>query len=381
MEIEQLNSNFGRIPFSCGEKRRIETLLQKKLSSDSVSYRPSVFGDECTYIESWKSIELANEVFGYNGWSCSIVNCSVDFAEPVQDRFKCGITVVIRITLRDGSYHEDVGWGSSEQRNKGQAFEHAKKEAVTDARKRALRLFGNYLGNCLYNKQHLKALKSDKQNLSSVKPVTAPAVSRPPVQQAATPPAGSRPSLQTSVSVPPTPSAAVQAMPPLVPSSRATAPARFSPHQPAALQVAGTAARAAETLAPAVFPFKPSQPRSPPGTQPEPPRPPNVDLPGSMPDLFSPPRPPIKTEPVCDELAFDDEELLIAEHEMIKLEQRMLLAYEGLDETSLDAADFCDFDLEPQPPPSDLPGGKRPKLEHQPSLADDRPFRNVTVSV
>ena len=32
-------------------------------------------------------------------------------------------------------------------------------EAVSDARKRALRLFGNALGNCLYDKQHLQVLK------------------------------------------------------------------------------------------------------------------------------------------------------------------------------------------------------------------------------
>jgi hypothetical protein len=31
---------------------------------------------------------------------------------------------------------------------------------VSDARKRALRLFGNALGNCLYDKQHLQKLKT-----------------------------------------------------------------------------------------------------------------------------------------------------------------------------------------------------------------------------
>lgn len=35
-------------------------------------------------------------------------------------------------------------------------------EAVSDARKRALRLFGNRLGNCLYDKQHLKKISKDK---------------------------------------------------------------------------------------------------------------------------------------------------------------------------------------------------------------------------
>jgi hypothetical protein len=38
----------------------------------------------------------------------------------------------------------------------GTAIENAKKEAVSDARKRALRIFGNALGNCIYDKEHIK---------------------------------------------------------------------------------------------------------------------------------------------------------------------------------------------------------------------------------
>lgn len=77
---------------------------------------------------------------------------------------------------------QDVGFGQSEQRQKGMAIEFAKKvflhycilviylylyfikikEAVTDARKRALRFFGNALGNCIYDKEHLKSIKAGK---------------------------------------------------------------------------------------------------------------------------------------------------------------------------------------------------------------------------
>jgi DNA repair and recombination protein RAD52 len=38
----------------------------------------------------------------------------------------------------------------------GIAIENAKKEAVSDARKRCLRVFGNALGNCIYDKEHIK---------------------------------------------------------------------------------------------------------------------------------------------------------------------------------------------------------------------------------
>lgn len=56
--------------------------------------------------------------------------------------------------LRDGTFHEDVGYGMCEHKNKGDAIEKAKKEAVSDARKRALRLFGNALGNSVYDREH-----------------------------------------------------------------------------------------------------------------------------------------------------------------------------------------------------------------------------------
>ena len=41
---------------------------------------------------------------------------------------------------------------SENTRNKHEAIKKAKKDAVTDARKRALRIFGNGLGNCVRDK-------------------------------------------------------------------------------------------------------------------------------------------------------------------------------------------------------------------------------------
>ena len=51
---------------------------------------------------------------------------------------------------------QDVGYGHIENcKSKAAAFEKAKKEGATDALKRALRNFGNVLGNCLYDKEYL----------------------------------------------------------------------------------------------------------------------------------------------------------------------------------------------------------------------------------
>ncbi|KAG1125466.1 hypothetical protein G6F42_008693 [Rhizopus arrhizus] len=54
---------------------------------------------------------------------------------------------------------KDIGYGSSENtKSKAIAFEKARKQAVTDATKRALRNFGNALGNCIYDKVYLNGI-------------------------------------------------------------------------------------------------------------------------------------------------------------------------------------------------------------------------------
>lgn len=56
-----------------------------------------------------------------------------------------------------------MGYGMIENcKGKGAAFEKAKKEAATDGLKRALRNFGNVLGNCLYDKEYLKKVGNMK---------------------------------------------------------------------------------------------------------------------------------------------------------------------------------------------------------------------------
>ena len=101
-------------------------------------------------------------------------------------KISLGISVIVRVTLKDGTYHEvrkhytrrlvravlilqDVGYGQIENcKSKAQAFEKAKKEGTTDAMKRALRNFGNILGNCIYDKSYLE--KVTKIKVQPVRP-------------------------------------------------------------------------------------------------------------------------------------------------------------------------------------------------------------------
>ncbi|KAH3666442.1 hypothetical protein WICMUC_005710 [Wickerhamomyces mucosus] len=149
--------------FNEKEKLSIQQKLEKQLGPEFVSTRPGAGGVRVSYIEGWKAVNLANSIFGFNGWSSEVRNLFVDFLDEKNGRFNVGITAIVRVILKDGSYHEDIGYGSIENaRSKAAAFDKAKKEAVTDGMKRALRSFGNAMGNCLYDKEYLKKIAGVK---------------------------------------------------------------------------------------------------------------------------------------------------------------------------------------------------------------------------
>ncbi|KAL7712453.1 DNA repair and recombination protein Rad22 [Entamoeba marina] len=163
------SSSFGTKEFK--DREEVQRILEKKVENDYVATRPGPSNMKLTYLESWKVVELSNALFGFDGWSCCITNMNVDFIDVDKGKFKVGVTAIIRVTLKNGSYHEDVGVGMSDNPRKGAAIELAKKEAVSDGRKRALRLFGNYLGNSLYDRDYVRQMDTNHKS-NSIAPVT-----------------------------------------------------------------------------------------------------------------------------------------------------------------------------------------------------------------
>jgi len=155
-------SNFS----SADQLAEMQAKLNKKLGPEFISQRPGPGGGpKLTYAEGWKIINLANEVFGFNGWSSSVLSITTDYIDhnETTQRYNVGVSAVIRVTLRDGAFHEDVGFGALDNaRGKGAALDKCKKEAVTDGIKRTLRNFGNVLGNCLYDKQYVSEIAKVK---------------------------------------------------------------------------------------------------------------------------------------------------------------------------------------------------------------------------
>ena len=101
-------------------------------------------------------LNLANEIFGFNNWSHSVTSLTTDFIDYKDGKYYVGVTAIVKVQIKDGSFHEDVGYGCGEMRSKASSLEKAKKQAVTDGVKRALKSYGNVFGNCLNDKSYVQ---------------------------------------------------------------------------------------------------------------------------------------------------------------------------------------------------------------------------------
>ena len=125
--------------------------LEKPLPSDMVSERSQV-GQKLSYIEGWYALSTANDVFGFDGWSCEVMGIAVLRSEAAGDRYTHVVRVHVRVRA-GGVVRDGIGVGVGQQKDPAAAIELAEKAAETDAQKRALRSFGNRFGLALYDKE------------------------------------------------------------------------------------------------------------------------------------------------------------------------------------------------------------------------------------
>lgn len=65
--------------YTAQEIATLQARLDKQLGPEYISSRPGAGGQRVHYLAAEKSINLANEVFGFNGWSSAIQNIQIDF--------------------------------------------------------------------------------------------------------------------------------------------------------------------------------------------------------------------------------------------------------------------------------------------------------------
>ena len=144
-----------------------QNLLKEKLQSNVVKVRQGL-----SYIEGWHAVDEANRIFGFGMWSSEIVSLKhIGDIESDNGKgkifYKTAYLAEVRVTVRNEDGQEntnvDVGFGNAMGYSEAGVLdnhENAAKEAVTDAMKRALRLYGNKFGNALYDKTQANVEKS-----------------------------------------------------------------------------------------------------------------------------------------------------------------------------------------------------------------------------
>lgn len=99
-----------------------------------------------------KLIEAANHVFGWLSWNHAIVSQSVDYVDSNEGVFSVGISSVVRVELKDGTYHQEIGYGTSEGlRSKIQSMSHAREDSILRGIRSALLSFGGKIAEILMN--------------------------------------------------------------------------------------------------------------------------------------------------------------------------------------------------------------------------------------
>jgi len=86
-----------------------------------------------------KSIELANYYIGFNSWTSSILGLSQESLvfEEASGHYRCTYVCKVRLNVADGRFVEAEGKATGGGSDKSTVIEFAKKNAVTDARKKA----------------------------------------------------------------------------------------------------------------------------------------------------------------------------------------------------------------------------------------------------
>ena len=139
------------------DESRVSKVLNEKVPGQFCTRRPGPSNTSLTYLEGNVVINFANAIFGPFGWSTSITNKTVDVKVDKGKAYAVA-SALVRVTLANGAYHEDVGVGTSKQSSAQAARENAEKACITDGIKRALRQFGNLLGNSLYDANYARTL-------------------------------------------------------------------------------------------------------------------------------------------------------------------------------------------------------------------------------
>lgn len=131
------------------EREQRAKLLCQPPRPDMISSRQGNAGQTYSYLSVDAMMAIANSVWGPEGYTKEVIESKVRSAEPLNGGrdFQVITTCTVRITvLASGAFRDGSGCGSNTSQYRDQAWSNSIKTAESDATKRALSQFGEYLG-------------------------------------------------------------------------------------------------------------------------------------------------------------------------------------------------------------------------------------------
>ena len=136
--------------------------LKQPIDQNNVAERKTGWDQKVPFVESWKAIDEANRIFGFDGWSSETIQLDCVQSDEFCVTYIAKVRVTVGDVIKEGV---GAGQGKGEKVNLGDKHESAVKEAESDARKRALMQFGYQFGLSLYDPK--KAWKNAKKDRSA----------------------------------------------------------------------------------------------------------------------------------------------------------------------------------------------------------------------
>ena len=129
-----------------------EERLSAPLDANRIKYRPGAGGMQLKYIKGDDVIDKANEIFGFGRWGYKIVGRSHEIVDDRKNGPTDVYTADIELYVVGSAFpFPGDGMGIVGKPYTVEMHEKARKEATTDALKRALRHYGDQFGLSLYN--------------------------------------------------------------------------------------------------------------------------------------------------------------------------------------------------------------------------------------
>ncbi|XP_053599228.1 DNA repair protein RAD52 homolog [Microplitis demolitor] len=108
-------------------------------------------------------LEQANKLFSRDNWAHEIIDQTIDFVNENNKIVYVGCSTVVRVLLKSGRFHENVGFHEGVSESTGKAFEDARKISYTDALYRTLLSFEEFGELIIKIEEKKKRLEKQKK--------------------------------------------------------------------------------------------------------------------------------------------------------------------------------------------------------------------------